>query len=172
MCFQNSSCPKWSLAFLSYIFFKIDKTLRLFLPHGFFFLPCCIFKTIEAPLNLSKPTNLFLRTLNFRSRMCTGSIHKFSLCSIWTIVQSIVWLELDTYFFNNDIINTLCTLIDAGNTSMYATDPIFSKISKGLNYLATNFGKLPNLSELHFAFTFKNTCFSTLKCLKTLLFYA
>jgi hypothetical protein len=51
----------------------------------------------------------------------------------------------------------------AVNYSMYAIGTIFSKISKGPQYLVANFGKLPNLSELLFAFTFKNTCSPTLK---------
>jgi hypothetical protein len=60
----------------------------------------------------------------------------------------------------------LCTLMDAGKDNMYATGLIFSNISKCPQYLAANFGQLPNLSELPFAFTFKNTCSPTLKSLK------
>ena len=56
----------------------------------------------------------------------------------------------------------------AGNASMYATSPIFSNISKGPQYLAANFGQLPNLSKLLFAFTFKNTCSPALKYLNTI----
>ena len=59
--------------------------------------------------------------------------------------------------------------MDVDNANMYANDPIFSNISKGPQYLTANFGQLPNLSELLFAFTFKNTCSPTLKSLNTLL---
>jgi hypothetical protein len=58
--------------------------------------------------------------------------------------------------------------MDASNVNMYAIHNIFSKISNGPQYLATNFGKLPNLSELLFAFNLKKTCSPTLKYLKTL----
>jgi hypothetical protein len=37
------------------IFFKIDKTLWVFLPHVLFMLPCSIFRTIASPLNLYQP---------------------------------------------------------------------------------------------------------------------
>ena len=62
--------------------------------------------------------------------------------------------------------------MDVGNVSMYAIDPIFSNISKGPQYLAANFRQLPNLSELLFSFTLKNTCSPTLKCINTPLFSA
>jgi hypothetical protein len=62
--------------------------------------------------------------------------------------------------------------MDAGKDNMYATGLIFSNIQKGPQYLIANFGQLPNLSELLFAFTFKNTCSPTLKCLKTLFLSA
>jgi len=57
-------------------------------------------------------------------------------------------------------------------SSMYATSAIFSNISKGPQYLAANYGKLPNLRDLLFAFTFKNTCSPILKYLNTILFSA
>ena len=63
--------------------------------------------------------------------------------------------------------------MDAINYIMYAIGPyIFSNISKGPQYFAANFGKLPNLIKLLFAFTFKNTCSPTLKSLKTLFLSA
>ena len=58
--------------------------------------------------------------------------------------------------------------MDEGNASMYAVGPIFSNISKGPQYIVANFEKLPNLSELLFTFTFKNTRSPTLKYLKTM----
>jgi hypothetical protein len=62
--------------------------------------------------------------------------------------------------------------MDVGNASMYAIGPIFSNISKGPQYLASKFGKQPNISELLFAFTLKNTCSPNLKYLKTLFLSA
>ena len=58
--------------------------------------------------------------------------------------------------------------MDASKANMYATSPIFSNISKGPQYIAANFGKLPNLIELLFAFNLKNKCSPTLKYLKTM----
>jgi hypothetical protein len=55
MGFHNSSCSKWSLAF---IFFKILKQLCVFFPHVFFMLPCSIFRTVAVPLNLYHPYGL------------------------------------------------------------------------------------------------------------------
>jgi len=41
--------------------------------------------------------------------------------------------------------------MDAGNASIYAIGPIFSNISKGPHYLASNSGQHPNLIKLIFA---------------------
>jgi hypothetical protein len=59
--------------------------------------------------------------------------------------------------------------MDASNASMYSTFPIFSKISKGPQYLAANFGKLPNFNELLLDLNFKNKCSPTLNSLCVLL---
>jgi len=45
---------------------------------------------------------------------------------------------------------------------VHANRPILFKTSNGLQYLTTNFGKLPNFNELLFAFILKNTFFPTL----------
>jgi hypothetical protein len=66
----------------------------------------------------------------------------------------------------------ICTLTDAGNANMYSIGSIFSNISKGPQYLAANFGQLPNLIKILFGFTFKNTFSPTLKYLKTMFLYA
>jgi hypothetical protein len=58
--------------------------------------------------------------------------------------------------------------MDAGKDKMYANRPIFYNISKVPQYLTTNFRKIPNLSELLLAFTFKKTCYPTLKYLEIL----
>jgi hypothetical protein len=52
--------------------------------------------------------------------------------------------------------------MDASNVIMYATIPMFSKTSKGAQYLTANFGKLPNFSDILLDLTFKNTCSPTL----------
>ena len=53
--FQDSSFSKWRLSFLYYVFFKIDKTLWVFLPHILIMLQCFIFMNATCTLNLYHP---------------------------------------------------------------------------------------------------------------------
>jgi len=61
--------------------------------------------------------------------------------------------------------------MDAGNDIMYETVPIISKIVESTQHIVEGFGKLPNIRELPFYFTCKNTCSPTLKSMKNILFH-
>jgi hypothetical protein len=56
--------------------------------------------------------------------------------------------------------HTLCTFMEAGNASMYATGPILSNISNGPQNLATIFVQLPNFKQIFLGFAFKSVNFS------------
>ena len=98
----------------------------------------------------------------FLSNMCTGCTCRTPSGSTWITFQSMTWLASGIYFLSSETWNTLCTVIDAGNESMYATGPILSRISNGPQNHASNLAQLPNFRELMLAFTFKNTWSPTL----------
>jgi hypothetical protein len=62
--------------------------------------------------------------------------------------------------------------MDESDARMYRIDPIFSKISKGPKYFATNFGQLPNFNELLLDLTSKKTCSPNLNSLLVLFLLA
>ena len=77
---------------------------------------------------------LFWSIISFLSRMNLGYGQNYPSSSTCIIVQTIMWLESCTYFFNKDTWNTLCSLIVGGKASLFANGPILSRISNGSQY--------------------------------------